>query len=238
MLNLDYHFLSQVIFEQNFWLDCAPLLKQNLISTIWKSRKPSTIEKYCITLRKFFKFCNVKGFPVKIPFPSLLIAQYLEEIKSVTLAKSAVSNALLSIKWLHGFMPGLNASNDPTNDSFLSKIVESSNRNCIKLKQRKRPLPPDVIINILKSPPKDPTLLQLRDCLIPVLAYALLLRHDETSHINCSHILVETDGLKIHIPSSKNDTYRDENLCISQKIIMSFMTYFFNIFQKLTCLSE
>ena len=106
-------------------------------------------------------------------------------------------------------MPGLNPSNDPANDLFLSKIVESSNRNSYKMKQRKKPLSSDMIKGIINLLPTEPTLTQLRDCLIPVLSYALLLRHDETSHLNCNHFMPETEGFKIHIPSSKTDTYRD-----------------------------
>ena len=120
-----------------------------------------------------------------------------------------MTNGLLCIKWLHGFMPGLNPCNDPANDIFLSKIVESSNRNSYKSRQRKKPFSPDMIKGIINLLPTEPTLTQLRDCLILVLSYALLLRHDETSHLNCNHFIPETDGFKIHIPSSKTDTYRE-----------------------------
>ena len=162
-----------------------------------------------MTLRRFFDFCNQNLIPIKIPLGSLTIAHYLEHLKEQTSAKSALSNALISIKWLHGFMPGLNSFNDPANDRFLSKLVESTNRNAIKLKSRKKPLTPDIIYGILKSLPTSPTLTQLRNCLIPVLSYSLLLRHDETSHINCCHLTLGAKGLKILIPTSKTDTYRD-----------------------------
>ena len=48
----------------------------------------------------------------------------------------------------------------------------------------------------------------MRDNLVPCLASALLLRHDEISHINCSHITLSDEGLKFFIPSSKTDVYR------------------------------
>ena len=66
-----------------------------------------------------------------------------------------------------------------------------------------------MVKGILKLLPSEPTLTQLRDCLIPILSYALLLRHDETSHLNCNHFTEDADGLKITIPSSKTDTYRE-----------------------------
>ena len=184
-------------------------LRLSIIKSIWISRKPSTVEKYCFSLRKLFTFCNKSGLPIEIPFNSLCIAQYLEDIKASCDGRSATSNALLSIKWLHGFMPGLNSANDPANDSFLSKIVEGSNRNLSKLKQRKKPFSLEMIRSLIRNLPSDPSLTEIRDCLIPVLSYSLLLRHDETSHLNCNHITHCPEGLKIFIPSSKTDTYRE-----------------------------
>ena len=198
-----------MIQNQPYWRDCSLTLKTKIIKSIWESRKPSTIAKYCQTLRRFFEFCQSNGIDTVIPFHSLTIAQYLEHTKDMTAAKSAVTNGLLCIKWLHSFKPGLNGSNDPANDLFLSKIVESSNRNSYKSKQRKKPLSPDMIKGILKLLPPEPTLTQLRDCLIPTLSYSLLLRHDETSHLNCNHFTEVPEGLKILIPSSKTDTYRE-----------------------------
>ena len=55
-----------------------------------------------MTLRRFFDFCNQNLIPIKIPLGSLTIAHYLEHLKEQTSAKSALSNALISIKWLHG----------------------------------------------------------------------------------------------------------------------------------------
>ena len=129
-------------------------------------------------------------------------------------------------------MPGLNSWNDPANDQFLSKIVESSNRNNYKSKQRKKPLTPDMIKDILRLLPSEPTLTQLRDCLIPVMSYALLLRHDETSHLNCNHFVEDTNGFKIHIPSSKTDTYREGKIVYLSKENRSLFDTFLKYLSK------
>ena len=65
------------------------------------------------------------------------IVQYLEFIKNSPQSNSAMTSALLSIKWLHCFKPGLNSHNDPANDRILSRIVDSSHRNSFKMKNRK-----------------------------------------------------------------------------------------------------
>ena len=61
----------------------------------------------------------------------------------------------------------------------------------------------------MKKLPPSPSLSQACDAVIPTLAYALLLRHDETSHLNCSHFFAEDDGLRILIPLSKTENYRE-----------------------------
>ena len=183
-------------------------MKKSIIDSVWESRKPSTIEKYCLSLRKFLRYCQSNSIDLVFPLPTLKIAEYLETIKKSS-TKASMANALTSLKWFYYFIPGLNSVNNPLNDTILSKIVESSNRNNAKLKIRKKPLSSEIIQGILKQLPEDPTLVQLRNCLIPILAYALLLRHDETSHLNCNHLTVSDEGIKFFIPSSKTDTYRE-----------------------------
>ena len=75
------------------------------------------------------------------------------------------------------------------------------------MKLRKKSLSSEIIHDILKK--LSPSLSQACNALIPTLAYALLLRHDETSHLNCSNFSAEVDGLKILITLSKTDTYRE-----------------------------
>ena len=197
----------QVISDQPCWSDCPDHLRRSIISTIWDSRKSSTISKYCLSLRKFLIYCREFAIPTVLPMSSLFVAQYLEHVKQSS--KSAVKDALTAIKWLHYFVPGINSVNNPLNDDFLSRMVDSANRNNIKNKNRKRPLTHDIICSMIQNVPSNPTLTELRNALIPILAFALLLRHDELSHLNFHHFQIMDEGLKIHIPSSKTDTYRE-----------------------------
>ena len=202
-----FPFSRQVILNQPCWGDCTDELKNKIVSSIWDARKPSTISKYCYSVRKFLTFCKEISTDPILPFSAMTIAQYLETIKESS--NSSVTDALTSIKWLHYFIPGINSFNNPLNDEFLARIVESSKRSSNKEKNRKKPLTSDIIGKILGNLPSDPSLEDLRNTLIPVLAFALLLRHDELSHLNCSHFTAMSEGLKVHIPSSKTDTYRD-----------------------------
>ena len=137
--------------------------------------------------------------PLTLPLSSIFIAQYLNHSKQYS--ANAVQEAISSLKWLHYFVPGLNSLTNPLNDEFLARIVESSKRNVTKEKSRKKPLTTEMISSIINEIPPSPTLTEIRDALIPSLAFALLLRHDELSHLNFNHFSVQTGGIKIHIPS-------------------------------------
>ena len=93
------------------------------------------------------------------------------------------------------------------------------------MKLRKKSLSSEMIHSILKK--SSPSLSQACNALIPSLAYALLLRHDETSHLNCSHFSAEDDGLRILIPSSKTDTYREGKFVFLSKENHSLYDLFF-----------
>ena len=196
-----------MIWEQDCWQNCPSKSRQSIVNSIWDSRKPSTVSKYCLSLRKFFQYCKDAAVPVTLPLPSIFIAQYLDHLKQRS--ANAVREAISGLKWLHYFVPGLNPSNNPLNDEFLSRIVESTRRNETKEKSRKKPLTTEIISNIVKNLVSSPTLTEIRDALIPSLTFALLLRHDELSHLNFNHFSNLAGGLKIHIPSSKTDTFRE-----------------------------
>ena len=159
----------------------------------------------------------------------MTVANYLIFLSDTNRSKGATNNAMAGLKWFHSFVPGLNAANNPMNDEFISKISQSENRNLAKLKIRKKPLSNDIIKAILKKSisEQNPTLLMIRNTLIPCMAYALLLRHDEISHLNCSHITVTESGLKIFIPSSKTDTYRQGKFVFLSKDNSDLYNLFF-----------
>ena len=159
----------------------------------------------------------------------MTVANYLIFLSDTNGSKGATNNAMAGLKWFHSFVPGLNAANNPMNDEFISKISQSENRNLAKLKIRKKPLSNDIIKAILKKSisEQNPTLLMIRNALIPCMAYALLLRHDEISHLNCSHITVTESGLKIFIPSSKTDTYRQGKFVFLSKDNSDLYNLFF-----------
>ena len=146
---------------------------------------------------------------VILPVDSLLVAKYVIFLRQSNAARSAFSTIFVAIKWLHSFIPGLSVLNCPLNDIFLTRLKESAMRDVRVVSARKEPIQKDVISLLIRSLPGDVKLTHMRNVVMPSLAYALLLRHDEIVHLNCFYIVSCAQGLKFYIPSSKTDVYRN-----------------------------
>ena len=115
---------------------------------------------------------------------------------------------MASLKWIHSFIPGLNQWNNPMNDDFLSKIISSSRRRIATTKNQKKPITGDMIFMILKASNLD-CVTELRNCLVLMFAYCLLLRHNELSLLTLDLFEETEEGFKIRIIKSKTDKYRN-----------------------------
>ena len=67
----------------------------------------------------------------------------------------------------------------------------------------------DIVKQMVSNLSSDASVIQIWNALMPALAYSLLLRHNELCHLNCSFITKVAKGLKILIPSSKTDVFRE-----------------------------
>lgn len=185
-----------------------------IIEQIWSARQSSTIQKYCYALRKFFAFSCTFSEGIRLPINALEAAKYLAYMRYNSASHSSFKMIITAIKWINNFFPGISKLNCPMEDNFLLRLRDSALRHVHKTKNQKEPLKGCMINNIIGTLPKNPSLIQLRNILIPALGYSLLLRHDELSHLNCLYMAEDQNGLKITIPSSKTDVYRDGKLVV------------------------
>ena len=190
----------QIIAGQEFWKgqDCFFL---RVLEDIWSSRQPSTVEKYCYSLRSFFTFCLMVDDVISLPVDTLRAAKFLTFLRDRQASKSSIKTALVSLKWLNNFFPGQGGSQDSLNDQFLTRIVDSALRNVTSAKNQKLPFSKTMIrdMMVLSS---NPSLEELRDALIPSLSFSLLLRNDELRHLSCKHMTLCSSGIKFKILSS------------------------------------
>ena len=84
-------------------------------------------------------------------------------------------------------------------DDFLAKISNGINREMGKPTTQKKPLAGELVAKLIDKSDLE-NVVELRNCLLIAFAYNLLLRHDEFSHINLSHITNLDKGFMI-LPS-------------------------------------
>ena len=114
----------QMIASQDFWRDQEPYMIRT-IQDIWDSRQPSTIQKYCFSLRNFFAFSQMTGKEVTFPVQVPMAARYLAFLRDGGVSKSTIKVALVSLKWVNAFFP----DKDNLESPFLGRMVESAQRN-------------------------------------------------------------------------------------------------------------
>lgn len=165
--------------------------------------------QYCYAVRRFFGYCTVFEDGISLPIDSILAARYLSFLKHSNSAIGAVKTAYNALKWLHNFVPNINKFNDPLDDKVVKGVFDCALRSLDTKRNPKKPLTKDIIASIMDSSWEDGSILNLRNCLIISLAFSLLLRHDEISHVSCNHIMFCKGGLKILIPSSKTDVLKN-----------------------------
>ena len=136
-------------------------------------------------------------------------AKYLAYLKVNGASHSTFKVILTAIKWVNNFFPGINKFNCPMEDNFLLRLKDSALRSTPIKSNQKEVITGDILEKIVAAQPENPSLSQRRNILMPCLSYALLLRHDELSHLNCLYFVEDTKGIQITIPSSKTDVYRN-----------------------------
>ena len=143
---------------------------------------------------------------IKFPVTTITAANFLVFLREKGYSKFTIKLGLVSLKWVNSFFPS--GPNEPLKDKFLDRIVESAKRNLISKKNQKLPFSKEMIIGMMQLG-DNPSLIQLRNALIPALSFSLLLRNDELRHLSCKHIIENDKGLIFMIVSSKTDVYRD-----------------------------
>ena len=159
-------------------------------------------------MRKYLAFLESHSYSNSLPFSSMVVAEYLTDLKLKGSTKGAIDSALAALKWVHSFVPGINKSNNPMMDEFLSKITSGVRREMGKPRNQKEPMTGEMVRQVIDASNLE-DLVDLRNCLVISFAYNLLLRHDEFSHVSLAHITKEKSGFKILIPKSKTDKYRN-----------------------------
>ena len=115
-----------------------------------------------------------------------------------------------ALKWLHSIVPS--ADCNPLNSDFCWNIIESAKRQRSKPIMKKKPITTEIIRSILDVYNKEySNLKDLRIAALCSLAFAGFLRYDDLCNIVPKHIEFHNDYIRIFLPRSKTDIYREGN---------------------------
>ena len=140
--------------------------------------------------------------PAKAEHVSLYLCFLLDKRRA-----SVVSTAYAALKWIHGLLP---IAYNPLDSGLCKKLVDAERRQRPTPISKKTPTSLELIRQIIKVFAKEgATLKDLRTATMSVICFAGLFRAKELLNIRLCDIALHDDHIKIHIPYSKTDIYRE-----------------------------
>ena len=176
------------------------------------SRSDNTYVKYFSYFKKWESFIKIQG-GCAIPASPIHVALYLTDLMDKHYSYSVISASLYSIKWAHS-MKNLQ---DPTNNAFVTNLLESAKRNRSKPIVKKQPVTPELLVCLCEKYSESTDVLVVRDLCMIVLGFSAFLRYDEISNVRCNDIKIEDTYFCLNIRKSKTDQYRFGNEVVISK---------------------
>ena len=189
----------------------SSLSVRQVLDVMFKSRADATAKTYIRVIKKFMDWCKSRQICMQLPFPLGVVSLYLLEVQQSCTSSSSVILAHAALKWLHSFVPSLDRN--PLDSDFCRNIVESAKRHKSQPIMKKKPITTEIIKNILDVYSKeDANLKDLRIAALCSLAFAGFFRYDdELCNIVPKHTEFCSGYLRIFLPRSKTDIYREGN---------------------------
>lgn len=175
-------------------------------------KSDNTVKSYFNAFKRWERFIISQGH-VALPAQSVHVALYLTHLLNNGSTFHPVSNAIYGIKWAHE----INGLRDPTTNTFVTSILESSKRVAPKKTDKKEPVSTETLINICETFKNSLDLLIVRDLCMMLLSFSGFLRYDEVSSLRFSDVVVHESHLVLHIQKSKTDQYRQSSEVLISK---------------------
>jgi site-specific recombinase XerD len=170
---------------------------------IVKSRADSTRQKYMNCFKHCEEYC-VKNCFVSKPASSIVVAMYLTNMLDHGMSYGVISSTVYSIKWTHS----LHDYVDPTTNSMVKHLLETSKRECYEPVKKKYTIDSEMLQTLYDMFSDSSDVVSLRDLSIILLGFAGCLRFNELNSLICSDITFNDNHLVINICKSKTDVYR------------------------------
>ena len=175
-----------------------------------QSRANSTTKAYLRVIKRFLEWCRSRELSVRLPFPVSTVSLYLFENHQSCASSASLVQAHAALKWFHSFVPSLDRN--PLDSEFCKNLIESAKRIKSKPIAKKKPFSSQIIKDILDAYNKeDANLKDVRIAALCSLAFAGFFRYNELCNNSPNHIEFHGQYIKIFVPRSKTDVYREGN---------------------------
>ena len=187
-------------------------LSNRMADYLVTSRSDNTNVKYFGYFKKWESFIQTHG-GCAIPASPIHVALYLTNLIDKHYSYSVIAASLYSIKWAHS-MKNLQ---DPTNNAFVTNLLESAKRNRYKQVVKKQPVTPELLVTLCDKYSESTDVLVVRDLCMILLGFSAFLRYDEISNVRCNDIRIDDSHFCLNIRKSKTDQYRFGNEVVISK---------------------
>ena len=178
-------------------------LGRKMADYLLQSRSDNTNNKYFYAFKRWEKFILKEGGQ-SLPAIPIHVALYMTHLMNTGSSYSVIQSAVYSIKWAHS----LHGLQDPTENSFIQTLLESSKRQPNKPRAKKEHINVESIIDLCSKYKDSFDLTVVRDLCMIVLSFSGFLRYSELSSLRCSDVHFRDTHLEVHISKSKTDQYR------------------------------
>ena len=157
---------------------------------------------YLCIIRTFFGWCKANGMQLKLPFHSSVVALYLHSESKRACSSSTITVASAALKWLHGLSPETNLN--LLNTDFSKHVIEAAKRT-VNNSVQKTPLTSQAIRDIIDKFGRNNNNLR-------TLRVATICQYDELKNMRPHRIKLCDNHIKILVPKSKTDIYRERQV--------------------------
>ena len=143
---------------------------------------------------------KLPAFPAEVGH----LALYLQHIGNQLGSKSAAEEAINALSWVHG-LAGIDS---PAANPLVQATLQGLKCMLAHPVQKKKPMTLEILQEIATDANNHPTLANLRLATACLLAYSGFLCFDELIHVCVNDLTIVPDMMKLKIPCSKTDQYR------------------------------
>ena len=189
----------------------------SLFNSLLASRADSTVKKYLKEINKFLLWCRARKVSLQLPFSSSVVALYLFGLDQQLRSPAAMVLVHAALKWFHSFVP--DDGPNPLDNACCKNLIECAKRTRSNPVCKKKPVDPTIIRSIIdRHGSEEASVKDLRIAAICSLGFAGFLRFNELSNIQPKHLAFCNGFVKIFVPGSKTDVYREGNYVYIAKL--------------------